>query len=232
LFSAVCFNNVLLPKISEIIKKIKELKGYKIAFSSEKAGYFYRLIYRMLRRLILKFEEKFVKSLVLGVFLFLFIYLIFFRAMILYIEIEGLEFSEVKLIKEAAIWLGENTPPHSVVLNASWDLFPILLFYNHQNYYCNGMDPTFMYIKNPQNYWLWRNLTSRGLFCNEEKCDEEKQKVSQENIGEIVRFLKEKLNGDYLLLTARNEKFIDFLNSSKDFERIFKRGKIEIYRID
>jgi len=232
LFSAVCFNNVLLPKISEIIKKIKELKGYKIVFSPEKAGYFYQLIYRMLRRLILKFEEKFIKSLFLGVFLFLFLYLIFFRAMILYTEIEGLEFSEAKLIKEAAIWLRENTPPHSVVLNASWDLFPILLFYNHQNYYCNGMDPTFMYVKSPQNYWLWRNLAFRGLFCNEEKCDEEKQKVSQENVREIIRFLKEKLNGDYILLTARNEKFIDFLNSSKDFEKVFKRGKIEIYKID
>lgn len=231
LFAAVYFNKVILPKILETIKKIRNFEGYEITFSYDKIGRLYQLIYRALRFLILKLEEKFPKRIVIGLFLFLVIYFVVFKAAILSIQAKSQEPLGFKTIEEGAIWLKENTPPQSVVLNASWDLFPFLFFHNHHNYYCNGMDPTFMYIRNPQNYWLWRNFLFRGLFCDKEKCDPEKQKATEKDTKRVVKFLKEELNGNYLFLTDRNENFIDFLKSSEGLEGVFKRGTIEIYKI-
>jgi len=135
------------------------------------------------------------------------------------------------MFKEGAFWLKENTPSASVVLNSSWDAFPLLFFYNHENFYCNGMDPTFMYVKNPKIYWTWLNFIARGIVCDREECDEENQKINEENIVRISSLLKENLKGDYLFLEYSEKELTEFLSSSKNFEKVFRKGKMEIYKI-
>ena len=136
-------------------------------------------------------------------------------------------------IREGAFWLKENTLSGSVVLNFKWHSFTFLFFHNHHNYYCNGMDPTFMYVKNPKAYWKWNNLLTEGIVCEQEKCDEDNQEINNEKEAGIRYFLKEELKGDHLfLLDSPKEEFIEFLDSSPNFEKVFKKGRIEIYEIN
>ena len=44
-----------------------------------------------------------------------------------------------------AEWLQEESEPGDIVFHSSWDEFPILFYYNSDNYYIAGLDPTFTY---------------------------------------------------------------------------------------
>jgi len=230
LFFAVWSNFSLLPAVSKIIKSIKEFEGYHLVFSSEKIKNIYQSIYNFLRIIALKSEKKLFKFIILGLSSFLVIAFLWHQVINLSVPF-GTEPLTLRAFKEASLWLKENTPKNSIVLNSAWDTFPFLFFYNHQNFYCNGMDPTFMYVKNPKIYWIWQNLTGRGISCDKEECDKKNQELTEQKNIEISRFLKETLRGDYLLLDNPNEKFSGFLSSSPDFEKVFKKGRIEIYSI-
>jgi len=60
----------------------------------------------------------------------------------------------------AAQWLKQNTPPGSLVYTTDWDDFPELFFYDTYNRYLVGLDPTFMYSYDRENYRLWRLINS------------------------------------------------------------------------
>lgn len=45
-----------------------------------------------------------------------------------------------------ADFLQNNTPNNALVVNARWDDFPMLFFWNDRNRYAAGLDPTFLYL--------------------------------------------------------------------------------------
>lgn len=61
----------------------------------------------------------------------------------------------------ASAWLKANTPPGSRVYQTDWDDFPQLYFYNTQNTYTLGLDPTYMQLYDAEMYDLWVDI-SRG----------------------------------------------------------------------
>ena len=56
-------------------------------------------------------------------------------------------------LEGATTWLKENTPEGTQVYNVEWDIFPELLFYNHQNHWTLGLDPNFTYKVDPRLYY-------------------------------------------------------------------------------
>ncbi len=56
-------------------------------------------------------------------------------------------------------WLRDNAEPNTVVLHSDWDDFPMLFYHNPQNYYINGLDPTFMYKYDSELYSMWVDIT-------------------------------------------------------------------------
>jgi hypothetical protein len=59
----------------------------------------------------------------------------------------------------ASAWLQANTPPGSLVFQTDWDDFPRLFFYNTQNLYTIGLDPTYMELYDADLYSEWRAIT-------------------------------------------------------------------------
>jgi hypothetical protein len=59
----------------------------------------------------------------------------------------------------ASAWLEENSSPGSRVFQTDWDDFPRLFFYNTQNMYLAGLDPTYMQLYDPALYDLWVEIT-------------------------------------------------------------------------
>jgi hypothetical protein len=69
------------------------------------------------------------------------------------------------LFQGASAWLEKNTPPGSRVFQTDWDDFPRLFFYNTQNTYLIGLDPTYMQLYNSDLYDEWVSIT-RGRVAN------------------------------------------------------------------
>jgi hypothetical protein len=63
------------------------------------------------------------------------------------------------LYAEASQWLMENTPAGTRVFQSDWDDFPRLFFYNTQNTYLIGLDPTYMQLYDADLYDLWVKIT-------------------------------------------------------------------------
>ncbi len=77
-----------------------------------------------------------------------------------------------------ANWLAENTPEGSNVFITSWDSFSRLFYHNRHNNYTVGMDPVFFYLRDPERFQLWRNITEHVCAsahivdeCSEELSD-------------------------------------------------------------
>lgn len=50
--------------------------------------------------------------------------------------------------------------PMPIVFHSDWDEFPILFYYNSNARYIAGLDPTFMYLKDPQKTKEWAEITT------------------------------------------------------------------------
>jgi intracellular septation protein A len=64
-----------------------------------------------------------------------------------------------QLYSGASAWLEANTPPGERVFQTDWDDFPRLFFYNTQNTYLVGLDPTYMQLYNASLYDRWVDIT-------------------------------------------------------------------------
>src|SRR6266496_3883484 len=61
--------------------------------------------------------------------------------------------------KAGADWLRANVPAHQIVFNTDWDDFPRLFYYDPLHYYVTGLDPTYLFDKNPDLSRLYERIT-------------------------------------------------------------------------
>ncbi len=79
--------------------------------------------------------------------------------------------------KNASEFMAAHSRPGDIVLNTQWDQLPQLFYWNDQNYYIVGLDPTFMYLQNQELYWQWRKVVD----------DADKKWESAEDVYQIVK---------------------------------------------
>jgi hypothetical protein len=58
-----------------------------------------------------------------------------------------------------AEWMRENIPPGQVVFNTDWDDFPRLFYFDPNHYYVSGLDPSYLYDKDPDLSRLYDRIT-------------------------------------------------------------------------
>ncbi len=61
--------------------------------------------------------------------------------------------------KAGADWMRANIPPRQIVFNTDWDDFPRLFYYDETHYYVSGLDPTYLFDKNPDLSRLYERIT-------------------------------------------------------------------------
>jgi len=59
-----------------------------------------------------------------------------------------------------AAWMRANIPAGQIVFNTDWDDFPRLFFYDPTHVYVSGLDPTYLWDKNPQLSKLYVKITT------------------------------------------------------------------------
>lgn len=56
-------------------------------------------------------------------------------------------------------WVRANVPPGDIVFNTDWDDFPRLFYFDPTHAYVSGLDPTYLYDKNPELSKLYDGIT-------------------------------------------------------------------------
>ena len=61
--------------------------------------------------------------------------------------------------RAGAEWLRNHAPPGQIVFNTDWDDFPRLFYYDSSHYYVSGLDPSYLYDKDPDLSRLYERIT-------------------------------------------------------------------------
>ena len=58
-----------------------------------------------------------------------------------------------------AEWMRENIPPGQIIFNTDWDDFPRLFYFDPNHYYVSGLDPSYLYDKDPDLSRMYDRIT-------------------------------------------------------------------------
>ena len=116
------------------------------------------------------------------------------------------------LYAQASAWLKANTPPGSRVFQTDWDDFPRLFFYNSQNTYLVGLDPTYMQLYDPQLYDLWVKITNGG--------------IERPSLYIYPRF-----GADYVVTDLNHTDFIRRADADPGLKQVFRDSQSAIYQV-
>jgi hypothetical protein len=62
--------------------------------------------------------------------------------------------------RRAMAWMNENVPENELIFNADWDDFPKMFFFDQKHRYVSGLDPTYLFSKNPDLSRLFDDITN------------------------------------------------------------------------
>lgn len=92
--------------------------------------------------------------------------------------------------KNAMTWANENIPEGEIIFNCNWDNFPKMFFYDTKHRYAWGLDPNYLYSKNPELYKLMGDINNGKI--------EDPAPVIREKFGSRFIFSEAKDNVDFI----------------------------------
>lgn len=133
--------------------------------------------------------------------------------------------------EQANNWLRQNTSKGEIVFYNDWSYWPLMFFYNDYNHYVLGMDPTFLYQYDKKLFWLWSNISRRGMFCeNSDGCllSNPRQKQSL-----IKAAIKDKFRASYVFVENNEEDSLlqVLTNRKQDFVKVYANQGVIIFRL-
>jgi hypothetical protein len=61
--------------------------------------------------------------------------------------------------RDGTAWMRNNIPPGQLIFNTDWDDFPRLYYFDSLHNYVSGLDPSYLYDKNPELSNLYERIT-------------------------------------------------------------------------
>jgi hypothetical protein len=117
--------------------------------------------------------------------------------------------------KGPADWLKGNSNQGDIVFHTDWDIFPMLFYYNHKNYYLVGLDPTFMYLNDSDLYKRWIDVVD--------------SKQSENNNYQVINEL---FNAKFVLVKLEgHEVFDERLSRDSRFELKYSDSETKVYQV-
>lgn len=120
--------------------------------------------------------------------------------------------SRHELYQRGAIWMRDNIPPGQLIFNTDWDDFPRLFYYNPAHNYVSGLDPNYLFDKNPQLSRLYDRI---GL--GEER-----------DPGPLIR---DRFGARYVFSDNTHHDFFDHARSSGWFDIVYEDTECTILYI-
>jgi hypothetical protein len=112
----------------------------------------------------------------------------------------------------ASEWIARNTPPGSMIFNTDWDDFPMLFYYNPNNTYIVGLDPTYLYNRDPELWKLYEKITLGN----------------EDNPAPLIR---ERFGAEYVFTDNEHPDFMQAAEDSGDFEKVYEDKFTAVLRV-
>lgn len=114
--------------------------------------------------------------------------------------------------RKGAAWMQANVPPGQIIFNTDWDDFPRLFYYDPSHTYITGLDPTYLFDRDPSLSKLYDRITLG----------------QQEDPGPLIR---DRFGARYVFSDNMHQDFADNAQSSGWFEIIYEDHDCTIMRI-
>jgi hypothetical protein len=112
----------------------------------------------------------------------------------------------------ASEWIAANTPAGSRIFNTDWDDFPMLFYYSPNNTYIVGLDPTYLYDRDPELWKLYASIT-----------------LGKED--NPAPFIRDKFDAEYVFTDNEHPDFLQIAEDSGDFEKVFEDKFATVLRV-
>ena len=112
----------------------------------------------------------------------------------------------------ACEWIAANTPAGSMIFSTDWDDFPMLFYYSPDNTYVVGLDPTYLYDRDPE---LWKIYASITLG-------------DEDNPAPLIR---DRFEAEYVFTDNEHPDFLQVAEDSGDFEKVFEDKFTTVLRV-
>jgi len=111
-----------------------------------------------------------------------------------------------------AEWMRKNVPPGQLVFNTDWDDFPRLFYFDPSHYYVSGLDPGYLYDKDPDLSRLYDRITLG----------------SEEDAGPLIR---DRFGARYVFSDNTHHDFFDHARASGWFDIVYEDTQCTIMYI-
>jgi hypothetical protein len=112
----------------------------------------------------------------------------------------------------ASAWIASHVPPGAMVFNTDWDDFPMLYYYNPNNTYIVGLDPTYLYDRHPDLWKLYARITLGD----------------QDDPAPLIR---DRFGAEWVFTDNQHTDFLDNANESGKFEIVYSDAKTTVLRL-
>ena len=114
--------------------------------------------------------------------------------------------------RAGAEWMRANVPPGEIIFNTDWDDFPRLFYYDPTHRYVSGLDPTYLFDKDPALSKLYDRITLG----------------QEDNPGPLIR---DRFGARYVFTDNSHGDFYDKANESGWFEVVYEDVQCMILHI-
>ena len=116
------------------------------------------------------------------------------------------------LYQAGAGWMRANIPAGQTVFNTNWDDFPRLFYFDETHYYISGLDPNYLFDKDPALSRLYERIT-----------------LGQEpNLGPLIR---DRFGSRYVFSDNKHEDFFERARASGWFDIVYEDAQCTILYI-
>jgi hypothetical protein len=99
-----------------------------------------------------------------------------------------------------------------MVFNTDWDDFPMLFYYNPNNTYIVGLDPTYLYDRDQQLWKLYADITLGN----------------EENPAPLIR---DRFGAEYIFTDNEHSEFMENIEDSGEFEKVYEDKFTTVLRV-
>src|SRR5215213_1944190 len=114
--------------------------------------------------------------------------------------------------RAGAEWMRSNVPQGQLVFNTDWDDFPRLFYFDPSHYYVSGLDPSYLFDKDPDLSGLYDRITLG----------------TEENAGPLIR---DRFGARYVFSDNTHHDFFDHARSSGWFDIVYEDTQCTIMYI-
>lgn len=128
-------------------------------------------------------------------------------------------------------YLINNTKKDAIIFNTKWDFFPLMFYFNTHNRYVMGFDPAFLYVYNPNMYWIHWHASYFGKYCPTKTCTTDLP--DDKNAHALALSIRNVFQSDDIITGKRPNAFLKLLESNpKYFTLTYSNNSVVIYHIN